>query len=366
MADLDGLQFCLDLSHHPWTRPQATRSAEAMRAAAGRTVRTIEAADAAGLHSVWVSEDPDGWDAFGVLGAAARTTTQIQLGTGVTNPFLRHPNLLAMSISTLDRFTGGRAFLGLGRGQPEWYRESLGMRPGTPLKMLEATIRLLRQWWAPPYRAASRSGIDVRDWPRAIGPARERPPIYLAALGPKAVDLATRLADGLLIADFASLPFLERFVPDVLRRVEGYGRDPDRFSIFLRTGIHVTGDSASALRYRKTLMSILTPLPGMARHIEHPDYDIESIIGEVRAAMGTEAVLERGGNFIDLRLAANFNAARAAIPDGLINDLSYVGDAANVRAKLKRIRALGVTHVFLSAPQDPAPEAFTRQIEALR
>src|SRR5690606_7517826 len=134
--------------------------------AADRTIRMIEAADQADLDSVWVSEDPDGWDAFAVLSAATWTTRHIRLGTGVTNPYLRHPNLLSMSVSTLDRLSGGRAFLGLGRGQPEWYRESLGIPTGSPLRALEATIRLLHQWWLPPHRAHSHSGIEVNDWAR--------------------------------------------------------------------------------------------------------------------------------------------------------------------------------------------------------
>jgi 5,10-methylenetetrahydromethanopterin reductase len=337
-----------------------------MQKAARRTIDQIEAADQAGMDSVWVSEDPDGWDAFAVLGAAAQATTQIRLGTGVTNPYLRHPNLMAMSVSTLDRMSGGRAFLGLGRGQPEWYRDGLGgTGSSSPLRQLETTIRLLRQWEQPPHRAAARTAVPVQDWARSIWPAQERVPIYLAAVGPKALDLTARLADGLLIADFASIPFLERLIPEMRDRVAGYGRDPDQFHFYVRTGITVTDDPAAALHYRKTLMCVLAPLPGMSQQIVHSDYDVESIVNEIDQAMGTRETLKRGGNFIDIRQRADFDAARAAIPDGLIEDLSYVGSPDAVREKLERLRAIGATHVFLSAPQQPNAETFRHQIQAL-
>jgi 5,10-methylenetetrahydromethanopterin reductase len=360
------LKFCLDLSHHNWTRPAAVSSVESMAQAADWTISLVEAADQAGLDSVWVSEDPDGWDAFAVLGAAARSTSRIRLGTGVTNPYLRHPNQMAMSVATLDRMSGGRAFLGLGRGQPEWYRDGLGGTGSTsPLRQLEATIRLLRQWEQPPHRAGIRTTIPVQDWARSIWPAQNRVPIYVAALGPKALDLAARLADGLLIADFASMPFLEKLIPEMRERVAGYGRDPDRFDFYIRTGITVTDNPSPALHYRKTLMSVLSPLPGMSQQIVHPDYDVKAIVDEIDKAMGTRKTLKRGGNFIDIRQRADFNAARAAIPNGLIEDLSYVGPAEVVRQKLERLRQIGATHVFLSAPTEPNSDAFRQQIDQL-
>ena len=120
------MRFCLDLGHQSWTTGVAADQIE-------RTIAQARAADSTGFDSVWLTEDPEGWDAFAVLAVLARETTQIRLGPGVTNPFLRHPNLIAASLATLDRISGGRAFLGLGRGQPEWYEKALGVRTVDPL-----------------------------------------------------------------------------------------------------------------------------------------------------------------------------------------------------------------------------------------
>src|SRR5919112_1938168 len=142
------MRFTLDLSHHPWTRD---RDGQAPR----HTLQVAQAADTAGIDAIWVSEDPDGWDAFAVLGAIAAVTESAELGPSVISPYPRHPNLLAASVATLDQLSGGRAVLGLGRGQAEGHRDALGSDTGDPLAVLGETIALLKQWWQPPHRAAS-------------------------------------------------------------------------------------------------------------------------------------------------------------------------------------------------------------------
>ena len=118
---LDLMRFTLDLSHHPWTRDRE-------RQAPRQTLHVAHAADAAGIDAIWASEDPEGWDAFAVLSAIAAVTESADLGTSVTSPYPRHPNLLAASVATLDRLSGVARCSGLGRGQAEWHRDALGSR----------------------------------------------------------------------------------------------------------------------------------------------------------------------------------------------------------------------------------------------
>ncbi|MDI3339251.1 MAG: LLM class flavin-dependent oxidoreductase [Sphaerobacter sp.] len=338
------LQFCLDLTHHSWAR------AADPAAAVDATLRAIRVADEAGLDSVWLSEDPDGWDAFAVLSAAARATERIRLGTGVTNPYLRHPNLLAMAIATLDCLSGGRAFLGLGRGQPEWYARALGIATGRPPQVLAETIDLLRQWWRPPGRASAAGHFQVRDWARAIGPVQPHVPIYLAALGPRALRVAATQADGLLVADFASVPYLRRLIPAVRAEVAAAGRDPAAFRVYVRTGIVVTDDPEPVLERRKQRLALVHTLPGMARQIEVPGFDVDAIMARVRQVMRTDEVLARGGAFIDLRQEGDLAAACRLIPTELVAAVSLVGPAAEIRARLRELAAIGVTGVFIAPP----------------
>src|SRR5215210_4040000 len=131
------MRFTLDLSHHPWTWDRDGQAPQ-------HTLQVAQAADAAGIDAIWASEDPEGWDAFAVLGAIAAVTENATLGTSVTSPYPRHPNLLTACVATLDRLAGGRAVLCLGRGHPEWHRDALGSYTGDPLAVLVETLTLLR------------------------------------------------------------------------------------------------------------------------------------------------------------------------------------------------------------------------------
>ena len=354
------MEFCLDLSHLPWARDPDPRHAARL------TIRTIEVADQAGLHSAWLSEDPDGWDAFTVLGAAALRTERIRLGTGVTNPYLRHPVLLALSVATLDRLSGGRAFLGLGRGQPEWYRHGLGIATGRPLAALEETIMLLRQWWEPPHCASIDGHFHVHEWRLALAPVQSAVPIYLAAIGPRALQLAARLANGVLIADFASEPFVRRLVPELLSQVQAAGRDATTFHVFVRTALTVTDDPEPILERRKNLFALLCTLPGMARQVEVPGFDVPALIARLRKVMRTQEVLARGGGFALARDLGDLATARRLIPTELMAVLSYVGPASELRHRLRRLAESGVTHVFLAPPAHPDPALYAELIAQVR
>ncbi len=354
------MELCLDLSHSRWTRARDPRAAVAW------TLQTIAAADRGGFHSVWLSEDPDGWDAIAVAAAAAPRTERIYLGTGVTNPFLRHPIQMALALATLDRLTGGRAFLGLGRGQPEFYRFGLGIEAREPLVALAETLQLLQQWWQPPYRASlDGKHFRIRDWPLSVTPVQHRIPIYLAALGPQARALAARFADGILIADFASELFLSQILPELRATVVAAGRDPRAFSVFLRGNLVLTDDPEPELEERKVVFALLCTLPGMAQQVIVPGFDTERLIVDLRRILGTEDYLRAGRPWHDLRKSIDPRVIRKLVPTELLAQLCLVGSAKELRARLARLAALGVTHVFARALPQPDPEDYQRLVGEL-
>jgi alkanesulfonate monooxygenase SsuD/methylene tetrahydromethanopterin reductase-like flavin-dependent oxidoreductase (luciferase family) len=347
------LQFALDFSHHAWARSDP--------AAPPRTLQTAQAADQAGIDAIWVSEDPEGWDAFALLSALATVTTDCQLGTSVTSPWPRNPNLLAASVATLDQLSAGRAVLGLGRGQVEWHRDALGTDTGGPLAALRETIALLRSWWQPPFRASSPPDghFHIRDWERSVAPLHP-PPIYLAAAGPQTLALAGELADGVIFNVLSSEEALRQAIPLVRQATISAGRNPDALAFILRTEITLVDDDASerkALTRAKSVFALLAGLPGMSRLYQIAGFDSEAITAEVRAAMRTDEVLASGRGFPALRRTGDLAAARAAIPDDFIRALALVGSAQEVSPRLASLRELGVTCVSVTPP--PAAESVT-------
>jgi 5,10-methylenetetrahydromethanopterin reductase len=347
------LAFCLDSSPAPWARAQGQGSREAVARAVDWTIELGRVADRAGIESLWLLEDPDGWDAAAVLGAIARQTEKIRLGTGVMNPYYRHPSLIAASMSTLDLLSDGRAFLGLGRGQSEWYEIAMGLEVGKPTRRLAETFDLLRQWWSPELRATSpgeATEFAIRDWERVFGPLQSHLPIYLAAVGPVAMRLAARYADGVIFNDLSSMQFMREAIATVRSEAERLGRDPTGFVFAARSQVRITDDPEHVYEQRKSTVAMIHTLPHMERLMITEGYDVEQIIGDVRRVMRTREILDQGGGFSALRSGGDLQAAKKLIPTSLMEELVVAGSPADVRHRLKQMHEVGVTHVFLATP----------------
>ena len=352
------LRLALDSTHRFISGPQKRGNREDLRASIDALVHLAQIADRAGVDSFWSIEDPDGWDAIAMLSVLARETERIRVGPGVLNPYYRHPSLIAASISTLDAISDGRAFLGFGRGQTEWYERALGMKIGSPLAAMEESFQLLRQWFERPWHAHAApdaTQFRVRTWERVMGPVQPQVPIYLAAAGPRAMSLAARYADGVIFNNLTSVTFMERAIRSVKEEAAASGRDPEVMSFFARSNVTITDDPEAIYERAKSTLATIHVLPGMDCLLESPGFDTESIIAKVRDEMKTMEVLERGGNFPELRRAGDLAAARKLIPLGLMRELVVAGPVEEVRKRLRRFHEIGVTDVFLATPPKPEP-----------
>jgi alkanesulfonate monooxygenase SsuD/methylene tetrahydromethanopterin reductase-like flavin-dependent oxidoreductase (luciferase family) len=354
------MRIAIEVTPHRWSPPAP--GMETTR----RVLDAIVAAEQAGFDAVWASEDPDSWDAIAILSAAAVQTERISLCTGVVNPIYRHPALMAASISTLDRLSGGRAMLGLGRGQTEWYEHSLGIPANNPVGRLEEAIELLRQWWSPPHTASSDGPIGVSDWERQFGPLQPHLPILLAAAGPKAIQVAARLADGVIFNELTSIQVMTRIIADVRAAAVAAGRDPDSLRFVARPGLVVTNDPAPAIARKKRGIALINTLPGMDRLLLTDGFDVEGIIDAARRAMKTEEIVKAGGAFAELRREGDLATACAAIPDDFVSELAMIGPIEHVRSRLDRLREIGISEIVIMRPDLPELATWPEFVSALR
>ena len=179
----------MDAASHPpqlgvWLYPDAPVAS---------LVEAIERADRADLDEVWLADEGPAREPFVVLAAAARTTTRIRLGVGITSPVLRHPGALAASAATLDELSGGRAMLGLGLGGTESLGP-FGLAVERPVARMRDAIGVARA-------VLERRPVDGYEPPRHAAPARAVP-IFVGARGEQLNRLASRLADGVFLSGF--------------------------------------------------------------------------------------------------------------------------------------------------------------------
>ncbi len=190
-----------------------------------------ELAEGAGFESLWVTERYFHEETFSLLGYLAAATKTIKLGLGVTNPYTRNPALLAMSTATLDRISGGRFNLGLGRSERGVIQDRMGMSYGDPFQVMESVVSTLRRLMAGETLTTTDGPFSLTNVRLAIMPGQPRPPVYLAAIGPKALRLAGTIADGVLLNAYTSVDYVKYAAEEVRNAAAAAGRDPDSVDI---------------------------------------------------------------------------------------------------------------------------------------
>jgi probable F420-dependent oxidoreductase len=189
-----------------------------------------------------------GYDPFLQLVLAAEHTARIQLATGVVVAFGRNPMQVALAAHELHRYSGGRFVLGLGTQVRAHIERRYGMEWSRPIARMREFVQALRAIWrcwneGEPldfrgefYRHTLMSplfepGQDPHGAPR----------IYLAAIGPRMVELAGEIADGIVLHSFVTERYVrDTMIPALERGLSSSGRGRENFELtvpaFFATG----------------------------------------------------------------------------------------------------------------------------------
>jgi phthiodiolone/phenolphthiodiolone dimycocerosates ketoreductase len=133
-----------------------------------------------------------------IMGACASVTENVKLISCVTEPIRRHPILLAQTFLTLDHISNGRVIFGIGAGEIENI-EPYGLSYSGQVGKLREALEIIRLVWHS-HEPFSYEGKywKLKDAVMSLRPAKEGkpPPIWIAALGPKMLELAAEFGDG--------------------------------------------------------------------------------------------------------------------------------------------------------------------------
>lgn len=172
-------------------------------------VSWVKLADENGFDSAWLIDSQMLYaDVYASLAACALNTKKIKLGPGVTVPQTRHITVTANAIKTINELSGHRAVLGLGPGNSAM--RTLGLNPASR-EVVKRTGLALKQLLA---------GNDVKFHGRNIrlqSPPSDAIPVYLAATGPKMLQLAGEIGDGAIVLTGVT-PGLIRYSLDNIRK----------------------------------------------------------------------------------------------------------------------------------------------------
>lgn len=162
-----------------------------------RLLEIATVAEAVGFDQLWVSNDLFLRSAPVLMGVLARATSRIRIGIGVLNPYSIHPAEIAMVAATMQEVSGGRFLLGLGAGAAEFLGWA-GIERRSFLASLRAAvtaIRALLDGGRPADVAGAGAGWQPEGYLRT---AAAPTPIYLGGMGPRMLELAGEVANGVL------------------------------------------------------------------------------------------------------------------------------------------------------------------------
>ena len=283
-------------------------------------------AEEAGFESLWVTERYFHEETFSLLGFLAAVTRRIKLGVGVVNPYTRNPALLAMASATLDRISGGRFLLGLGRSDKPVIQGRMGIPYGDSRAALGETTILIRSLLSGERISAASGRFKLNGARLATTPIQQKLPIYLAAIGTKGLHLAGAIADGVLLNAYVPPAYVRYAVQEIRQAAQEAGRDPQSIDIACMLIVRPTDDPDSL---RPTLKQRIVRL------LEEP------YVGEI--------LLEKGGFdpeiLPSLRAVAAKDGGKEAsklISDEMVEAFYVFGPVDQCKERIAAYRQAGV------------------------
>ena len=189
------------------------------------TPEWFKLADELGLDLIGLGDTPiQMHDIFVQMALAAQHTKRAMLGPWVTLPVVRHPLVAAGSIATIQELSGGRAFFAIGPGDVTAYE--IGEQGATMREVEEYTLAVKGMCAGQTVRW---HGKEMKlSWPKLPAPV----PVWLAGDGPKNLELAGRIADGVIAGNAATVELVQWAQQHVRAGAQQAGRDPSQIEIW--------------------------------------------------------------------------------------------------------------------------------------
>lgn len=326
-------------------------------------VSIAQEADRLGFHSGWTAE-AYGTDAVTPLTWLMANTERMSWGTAIMQMPARSPAMTAMTAATLDLMSGGRFLLGIGASGPQvaegWHGQAYGKPLGKTREYIEI-VRAILAREAPlehhgahydiPYSGPDATGLG-KPLKLIVHPERADVPIYVAAIGPKNVELTAEIADGWLPIFFSPSRLRDTYgaALDAGFATAGGGKSLESFDIAPTVTVLV-GDDIDALRGFVKPMAALY-IGGMGARGKNFYNDLACRYGYEAAAKEIQ----------DLYLDGKKAEATAAVPDELVDEVALVGPKERIADRLDEWKESGITTMILGTGQ---PEALQLMAELL-
>ena len=301
----------------------------------------------AGYEALWMTEG-SGRDSVTQLTAMAGKTQRIRLGTGILPIFGRTPMNTAMCAAGAAAVSNGRFMLGLGVGNGPAVETSHGIPYHRPVSRLRETITIVRKLLQGEEVTYRGRVFNVSHASLGGAAPPDRVPIYIAALGPRMLDLAGEMADGVLLS-WTGPSSLEGAIHRVHQAAAKANRVPSEVKIagYVRTSVASDQEAAHAGLRRQ-----------IARYAQHNLYyrTFFRQSGFEQEMRNAEQALKSGDDA----------AVIEAISPRMEKELGVIGTPAECREMLEEMQSLGLQELVVAPlPVGEARQCYRETISAL-
>jgi probable F420-dependent oxidoreductase len=292
----------------------------------GRLVELFQLAESNGFDYGWTYDSHVLWqESFPLLTLAVQATSTMKFGHCVTNPGTREPTVLASGYATLQDISDGRMVMGIGRGDSA--RRFIGQKP-VRVAEFERRLAMIKDFMNGREVLWNEKELQLK-WVR---PELPQIPMHVAGYGPKALAVAGRVGDGVIIqlAD----PVIIQWIMDTARKAaEEAGRDPGALECIVCAPSHISDDIADAREQVRWFPAMVSN--HVMDLIERYGFDSE-IPKEL-----TEFVRVR--KFYDYEEHSRVGAKHGEfVTDEICDRFCVLGNAEQAAAKLQELEDVGV------------------------
>jgi probable F420-dependent oxidoreductase len=315
-----------------------------------RLIELMQLAERQGFRYGWTYDSHVLWqESIPVLALAAAATEMIKLGHMVTNPGTREPTVLASAYATLHDISNGRMIMGIGRGDSA--RRYINQKPVRVAEFEEA-LRMIKPFMNGQEVQWNDTDLQLK-WVRPeLGPIE----MHVAGYGPKALAVAGRVGDGVIIqlAD----PDIIQWIMDTARRAaEEAGRDPAELKCIVSAPSHISDDLADAREQTRWF-------PAMVSNHVKDLIDRYGTDGSVVPQALTDYVQQR--EFYDYNEHSRVGAKHGEfVSDEICDRFSILGTPEQAIEKLRHLESIGVDQFniyLMTHGQEETLEAYGKEI----
>lgn len=309
------------------------------------TIEDAKWAESEGYDDVWFA-DINGGDALTMSAAVAMSTSSVRIGTAIIPVFTRTPAVFASSAHVLHKVSNGRFILGLGSSSQTMMENWNGLKFEKPLTRVKETTQIVRSMLAGEKSDFDGKTLQTHGYRQAPLPAGE-PPIYIAGLRGKMLEMAAEVGDGVILNLFPKKA-LPKMMEHIRIGAERAGKKLEDIEIVCRHQVVVTDD---APRVRDLFRKHFAP------------YYATPVYNNFLAWSGYE---ENAKAIREGWAARDRNKTTAALEDDLVDEIGIIGSAEYCHDRIREYADMGITTHILAGPSQEHAKATQAEFTAER